>query len=117
MKSKIIAMVAFIFYTTAISAQEKQKKIETIEFKVFGVCDMCKERIENAALIKGVKHTQWNKHSGVIKVVYNVNKVTVNDIHKSVADSGHDTDKFKSSEKNYNKLPQCCAYRDGVQTH
>lgn len=101
----------------AVPALGQKSKKETVEFKVEGVCNMCKTRIENAAYIKGVKFTEWNKETGVLKVIYNPQKVKLNDIHKSIADAGHTTDKIKATEESYKKLPKCCAYDDGVVKH
>jgi len=88
-----------------------------LEFEVDGVCGMCKERIENAALIKGVKFAEWNKETHMLQVVYRPKKVTELDIHRAVAEMGHDTPRVKASEEAYQKLPACCAYRDGVDPH
>jgi len=100
-----------------VFAQEKQKKIETSEFEVQGVCGMCKERIENAALIKGVKLAEWDKESGMLKVVYQPAKLDLLDIHKSVAKAGHETKKVKANMDAYEKLPACCKYNDGSEKH
>jgi len=112
-----IAVIAIILIANFSQAQEKSKKVETSEFKVYGVCGMCKTRIENAALIKGVKLAEWNKETQLIKVIYNPTKVTLDDIHKAIAEVGHDTEKVKAADEVYNKLPNCCAYRDGASIH
>ncbi len=113
-----------LFFITAIAllsiqqsqAQEKQE-IDTVSFKVAGVCEMCKDRIENAALVKGVKFAEWNKDSKDLVVIYKTDKTTEEDLHKAVTEYGHDTEKLKSKKEAYDKLPFCCAYRDGVETH
>lgn len=96
---------------------QDNKKTETAEFKVTGVCGMCKERIENAALIKGVKLAEWDASTQMIKVVYQSNKVTQDEIEKSIAGAGHDTEHHVATEDGYKKLPACCAYKDGVEVH
>lgn len=113
----LIGIVIFSLFVTKSQAQEKTKKAETVEFKVMGVCGMCKDRIENAALIKGVKFAEWNKQTKMLKVVYVPAKVSLDDIHKAVAEVGHDTEKVKAKDEVYKKLPNCCAYRDGAETH
>ena len=107
----LLVLITTLFVLPAIS-QEKQKKIATIEFQVKGVCDMCKGRIENAAIIKGVKMAEWNKETEMLKVVYSTKKATIESIHNSIAMAGHDTDKVKANHKAYDKLPKCCAYKD-----
>ena len=98
-------------------AQKKAKETKTIEFEVSGVCGMCKSRIENGALIKGVKLVEYDSEKSLLKVVYRANKVSEDEIHKAVAGVGHDTDKVKASDEAYGKLPGCCAYRDGIEKH
>lgn len=100
-----------------IGASAQDKKTETAEFKVTGVCGMCKERIENAALIKGVKLAEWDINTQTIKVIYQPKKVTQEEIEKAIAGAGHDTENQKAPEEDYKKLPGCCAYRDGVEVH
>lgn len=113
-KSLFILIGLAIF---SVSANAQTPKKETVEFEVKGVCNECKSRIENAAYIKGVKFAEWNKETDIIKVVYNPQKVELTDIHQSIADTGHSTDKIEASKEAYKKLPKCCAYDDGVHKH
>lgn len=112
----IIGIVLFLAMF-AITANAQDSKKQEAEFKVKGVCNDCKMRIENAAYIKGVKFAEWNKETDVIKVIYNPLKVELEQIHQSIADAGHTTDKIEASKEAYKKLPQCCAYEDGVEKH
>ena len=100
-----------ILTSSALYSQNSKKK--TVEFEVKGVCNMCKNRIENAAYIKGVKFCEWSKETEKLKVVYNPQKVDIDAIHKSIAQAGHSTNKFKANQDTYNKLPACCAYMKG----
>lgn len=112
----IIILVA-LFSTTANAEESKSKKIKKETFTVNGVCGMCEKRIENAALIKGVIKADWDKHAQEIEVIYRTKKVDVDDIHKAIAEAGHDTSKKTADDKAYISLPDCCAYRDGVDVH
>lgn len=117
MKSlKYILSVACILVLSA-NTTFAQKQEVTTEFKVEGVCGECKSRIENAAYIKGVKFCEWNKETEMLKVVYNPGKVTIDAIHASIANAGHDTDKVTADSLAYNKLPKCCAYRSVTEKH
>ena len=107
--------VAFQGLTTTTVAQSP--KNTEAEFTVDGVCKMCKARIENAAYIKGVKRVEWSKESQTIKVVYNPGKTSLDNIHQSIANSGHNTNEIKADSAAYVKLPECCKYMDGVQVH
>ncbi|MDX2250379.1 MAG: heavy-metal-associated domain-containing protein [Bacteroidia bacterium] len=120
MKSLIIVFLVTLgslFFLQPLYAQVAAKGITTVEFNVDGVCGMCKSRIENAALIKGVKMAEWNQKSHILKVVYDANKISEKEVHEAVSQSGHDTEKIKASDETYKKLPACCAFRDGAESH
>jgi copper chaperone CopZ len=90
----------------------KESDIQNVTFTVGGNCDMCKERIEKAAMsVVGVKLASWNAETKKIQVQYNRNKINVLAIHKAIAKVGHDTDKVKAPDNVYKALPECCLYR------
>ncbi len=105
--------------SNAVLANTASKKdIRTDTLHVEGNCNMCKTRIENAALIKGVKKAVWDKHKHQLIVIYDANKTDIDKVQKAIAKAGHDTPKYKASDEVYNKLPKCCAYREpGAHTH
>lgn len=109
-----VAMVASASFSFA---QEKPKKLVTTSFEVSGVCGMCEQRIEEAALIKGVKFADWDRTTQQIKVVYKTKKVDLATIQQAIADVGHDTEGIKAADAAYQELPGCCLYRDGVEVH
>ena len=79
---------------------------------VAGACEMCKTRIEKAALErKGVKSAQWNQATQLLTVSFNAEQVTLERILCRVADRGHDNDFEKAKDAVYQALPSCCAYR------
>ena len=87
-------------------------KMEHADFHVSGDCELCKARIEKAALsVKGVSHAEWDIKTRMLDLLYDVNKVDVLDVHKSVAAAGHDTQFLKAADEIYNALPECCRYR------
>ena len=103
-------ILLFLFFISAtISAQnEKNKKSN---FEVIGNCEICKKRIEKAALsLKGVKMATWDIPSNILSVTYNSNKISPDKIQSAVADVGHDTPSFKAPDNVYNELPMCCIY-------
>lgn len=114
MKNIVLIM---LFVAGAFQLGTAQSKIDTVEFKVSGVCGMCKSRIENAGLIKGVKFIEWNKDTQMVKVIYKEEKVTPEEIEKAIAEAGHDTENQKATAENYGALPGCCQYKDGVEVH
>ena len=107
-----------IILSISVFAEEKgKKKVKTLVFEVDGVCKMCKKRIENAALIKGVKMATWDKETEKLQVVYQPAKTDEMTIHKAVAKAGHDTKKVKAPDEVYEKIHHCCKYRDGEEKH
>ena len=90
-----------------------QTGIKTDTFVVSGNCEQCKERIENAADIKGVKILTWNAKTQIATVKYNSEKVTLTQIEEAIAAKGHDVGPIKATDASYSKLPKCCKYRDG----
>lgn len=110
MKTKVLFYsIVFILFTTAAMAQGKTVKTN---FKVYGNCEMCKERIETALDHKGIKQAMWDVKKKELEVVYVSSKITEQQIHELVAAAGHDTDKVKAKDETYADLPFCCLYRD-----
>ena len=100
----------FLFFiSTTISAQnEKNKKSN---FEVIGNCEICKKRIEKAALsLKGVKMATWDIPSNILSVTYNSNKILLDQIQSAIANVGHDAPPFRAPDNIYNELPICCIY-------
>ena len=97
---------------TAVKATKTGDAVTKTEMiKVSGNCDMCKTRIEKAAKLEGVSKAEWNQKSKMLTLVYNPSKVKSDDVQKKIEAVGHDTPKFKSTDKVYNALPGCCKYR------
>lgn len=106
-------ILAAMFSTTQLFAQSDK----SAKFKVYGNCDMCKERIEKAASFEGVKSAEWNEESKIMRVTFDSTKTSSEAIQKKIAAVGHDTEKQKANDKAYNKLPECCLYdRAGKST-
>jgi copper chaperone CopZ len=101
--------ILLIFTTSIIFSQTS--KNEKTSFGVNGNCEMCKMRIEKAAIsVKGVKYANWNIPESILTLVYNSKKVSLSEIHTSIADSGHDTSEANAPNEVYNQLPTCCLY-------
>src|SRR5688572_28342412 len=106
MKTFIIS--AFLFLSASMFGQA----VQTQTFVVKGNCDDCKERIENAADIKGVKVVKWNPDTKVATATFDGSKVSLLKIQEAIAASGYDAGNVKGNSKAYGKLPKCCKYRD-----
>ncbi len=88
-----------------------KKSLETASFKVYGNCDMCKDRIERAARsVKGVVMANWNSESQKLILKYLPEKTDESTIQKAIVAVGHDTDSFRASDDVYQQLHTCCQY-------
>ncbi|MFN2396540.1 MAG: heavy-metal-associated domain-containing protein, partial [Bacteroidales bacterium] len=67
---------------------------EKTEFKVYGACGMCESRIEKAAKsVDGVNAADWNRETKMLTIDYDDAKVNLDNVHKKIAEAGHDTEK------------------------
>ncbi|WP_018343972.1 heavy-metal-associated domain-containing protein [Cytophaga aurantiaca] len=111
-KKGILSIVfALIISVFAFNVSAKVVHNETSTFKVYGNCEMCKKRIETALMKnKNITKATWDVKTKMLTVVYDPHMVSLDAIHKIVADAGHDTDKVRASDAAYDKLPGCCKY-------
>jgi mercuric ion binding protein len=107
---KTMILTLFVSITTIAYAQnDNTVKTETIA--VSGNCEMCKKRIDKAAMITGVKKADWNIDSKMLKITYNTVITNIDFVRKAIAAKGYDTDKIKANDKSYADLPECCQYK------
>lgn len=82
------------------------------EFRVEGLCEMCKERIEaTAKTVHGVRSAEWNIDTKQLHISYDRSHTNIDDVKKAIADAGHDNDKYRAADEVYSALPECCLYR------
>lgn len=113
MKKSLVLVCIGIFFSIAFSQESKEIKTN---LKVYGNCDQCKTRIENAVKIDEVKYAKWNKSNKMLTVIFN-SSITADSLQKRIANVGHDTEKFKADDETYSILPDCCLYRGKNKTH
>jgi periplasmic mercuric ion binding protein len=105
----IIIGILFSLIAFVNSAQKKNITEQTIT--VNGKCGDCKERIETAADIKGVKLAIWNPETKSLKLVFRNDKTSLEKIKQAVAKAGYESEGVTADEKAYAKLPECCKYK------
>ncbi len=106
---KLLTLTVMLFTVIAFAQDKNARK--TIE--VDGVCGMCKERIEKAAIrTKGVKSANWDVKTHELKLIFDARKTNLETISKKIASVGHDTKTSKATEEAYNSVHPCCRYRD-----
>ncbi len=115
MKNLILMVLSAIAVFFTYSFTNVDGKPVTESFWVNRDCEMCKAKIEAAADIKGVKTVSYDMDSYMLTVVYNPKKITIEQIHQSIANAGYDTSMIKASEEAYGNLPGCCQYDRSIQ--
>ena len=114
---KTIRLFLVLILVTAISGNllaeivtknSEQQKTET--FKVYGNCNMCKNRIEKAVKEEGATSASWDSKTKMLSVTFDPSKTSLDALSKKLALVGHDTEKYKATNETYSKLDACCHY-------
>lgn len=105
----LLANVAILLCFVGCSAGVKNAKMVSV--KIFGNCEMCKERIEKVANVSGESEAIWDKSTKMLSLSFDSTKTNSDAILKKIAESGHDNEKFSAEEKTYRELPECCQYK------
>ncbi|MBT8187156.1 MAG: metal transporter [Croceitalea sp.] len=109
MKNIVIITLCVLASTLGV-AQDKNKKLN---FEVEGKCEMCKMRIEKAALgVSGVKYASWDIPTHQLALIIDERKTDPMKIKTALVAVGHDTKELKATEEAYDKVHPCCKYRD-----
>ncbi|MFY7652804.1 MAG: TonB-dependent receptor domain-containing protein [Chitinophagaceae bacterium] len=103
-------IMAFALLCCLYIPLQAQKFTKSASFKVWGACEMCKERIEETVFQLGITTAEWNVSTQMINLKYNPDKISVDSIKKQLAKIGHDTKEFQAEAKVYQQLPACCHY-------
>ena len=110
MKNVILGMM-LLFVIFSATAQDKKSKNAKHTIEVNGSCDDCKDRIESASFsVKGVKSAVWDIDTHQLSLIVDENKTSVEEIKKTIATAGYDSDDVKATKEDYSKLPTCCQY-------
>jgi outer membrane receptor for ferrienterochelin and colicin/copper chaperone CopZ len=105
-----IILSLFILLTTGLYYSAYAQSDSTATFEVAGNCAMCKKRIESAAQIDGVNTVSWDIKTHVLNVQYNPQKTKLAQIQQAIANAGHDTPLFRTTDELYEELHECCEY-------
>lgn len=108
-------MGIFLVLTHTTTTAQPTTKDSTTSFKVDGVCALCKKRIEDAAMGKGVVAAKWDMSSKVLSLTYDPSRTSVKKVAARIINVGHDTEFGKADDAVYKNLHECCLYRD-IQT-
>lgn len=115
MKSVKFLITAVLMMTTGLIAfsqttAQKPDATKTETFKVWGKCEMCKARIEKTVKAEGADSANWDQKTQMLTVSFDPAKTNKDTLSKKLAGVGHDTERYKAEDKDYNALPSCCHY-------
>jgi len=106
MKTIYLTLVIALMSISTTFGQTKTEK-----FKVYGICSMCKTRIEKAAkTVKGVSAANWSIKTKMLTVSLDTTKTDLHKIEMAIAKAGHDTKTLRAKDEDYKALPSCCKY-------
>ena len=106
---KYISLAGLLLVAFNLFAQTNDT---TAIFKVYGACEMCKERVEKTLKVRGVEYADWNINTKMLRVHYNSSVLNLSRIQKLLTGAGHDTEHEKARDIVYNEMPACCHYRE-----
>lgn len=106
--SKILVTITVLLSINTSNAQIKNAITENV--KIYGNCEMCKNRIDKAGSIKKIAKVNWDENTKMAVVTYDSKKTNQDEILKRIALVGHDSDTFLAPNSTYAKLPGCCQY-------
>ena len=101
---------------SGLMARQAEASVNIIhtDFRVEGLCEMCKDRIETTAMsVKGVESASWSIDNKMLHLAFNKSITSLETVQKAIAQAGHDNGKYKAPDEVYNSLPACCLYREG----
>ncbi len=108
----LLVLTFLLLVSLSMNAQKKNKNAH-VSINVDGVCEMCKKRIEKAALkTKGVKYARWNVDTHELKLIINERKTDLLNVCQNIANAGHDNELIKATDEVYATLHSCCLYRN-----
>src|SRR3954470_24738293 len=102
MKYFQLLFIAVVLLSFKSSAQQPDT---TISFKVSGVCELCKARIEKSLKVKGISKAEWDVSTQLVSISYQPALISIGKIHDRIAAAGHDTESKKATDKAYAALP------------
>jgi len=111
MKNYAIVISIFVLFSFLMGCSRSPQNAKNASYRVWGNCEMCKERIEKVANVNGESEAIWDKSTKMLALSFDSTKTNGEAILKKIAAAGHDNEKFSAEEKTYRDLPECCQYK------
>ena len=110
-----ISILTLLFVVMAAAHSNGQSKIATINVKASIYCDHCAQcescgsRLEKAVFnSKGIKRVDLDEEKKTLKIIYNPQKTSPEQIRQSISKAGFDADDVKADPDAYASLDECC---------
>ncbi|MFN4254832.1 MAG: heavy-metal-associated domain-containing protein [Saprospiraceae bacterium] len=100
--------VATLVFSNCSAQNITHAKTETV--KIYGNCGMCEKIIEKAAAQNGTAKADWDMDTKMAKITFDSTKTTLDEVLKSIAAAGYDSDRFRAPDEVYQNLHGCCQY-------
>ena len=113
----VSALVLLTFASSFVKGPVKLKT-QVVTIQTTAVCESCKNRIEKALkATDGVLEANLNLDNKKIKVKFNPDKTSAEQIRTVISNTGYDADNVKKSDEGFKKLPHCCQKSGGACEH
>jgi hypothetical protein len=112
----IICYICLLISSFTFAQPDQKVNLTDTTFKVFGACEMCKGRIEDALKLKGISKALWDVDAKLLSIQFDAKKISLDKIENTILSVGHDLVNKKAKDFIYQDLPDCCHYRD-LETH
>ena len=112
----IICILCFLISNASFTQIVEKRNLSDTTLKVFGACEMCKSRIEDALQLKGINKAIWDVDSKILSLQFDPQKISLDKIENTIISVGHDLVNKKAKDFIYQDLPECCHYR-ALETH
>ena len=112
------AAIMLVAFMSSFAGAPAKLKTEVVTIQTSAVCESCKARIEKVLKnTDGVIEANLNLDNKKIKVKYNPEKTSADQIRTVIANTGYDADNVKKSDEGFKKLPHCCQKAGGACEH
>lgn len=109
MKQLILSLCMLLFIGTLSAQQKKEAVKQTVVIKTSAECGDCKERIESKLnYMKGISFAELDYETKELTVKFRSDKITLEEIRKTLSELGYDADEVKADPEMQKKLPLCC---------
>jgi outer membrane receptor for ferrienterochelin and colicins len=98
-------------------SEEKNLTTDEVQWKVAGVCGMCKTRIENQAKAPGLISAQYHIQKNILTLQFDPEIYSLAEAKQRILTSGHAVEGESADPTAYEKLPACCKYLDPNNPH